>query len=415
MKICIISPLFDPWLVGGAEKYITNLANNLAVDNAVTVITTRGPTRRQTPAGANPKVVELPPNNVMSLHDILTKSSRVGAPVKALWHLLDTWNIATYLQVRRILKEERPDIVHTNGIKGLSASIFAAIKNSKIPHVHTIHDYELISRWSSLFRRGASISAFTRFDRAYISMMKYFSSGIDDVISPSRFVLDFHTNLGFFPDAKKNVISNGMKLSRSAQPKRQLNKSFLYVGQVEMHKGVQIAVQAFKMLDDRDAALHVVGEGDYLDEIRALAASDRRIVIHGYVKERSELDALYETCSFLVFPSIWLENFPLVINEAMNRGLPVIASNIGGVPELVKHGYNGFLFDPGQTQSLFNVLSQVLAGQCDLRELSANAIASSLKDPIEKQNEEVLRIYMNRVNKTSKILGNSDHNVLETN
>src|ERR1044071_2211572 len=136
MKSCIIPPLFDPWLVGGAEKYVTNLANNFAAHHSVSVITTRGPTQRKNPDGANPKVFELAANNIVPLYDILTKSSSVGGPIKAIWHLGDVWNISSYVQVSKILKQEQPDIVHTNGIKGLSSSIFPAIKRSGVPHVH---------------------------------------------------------------------------------------------------------------------------------------------------------------------------------------------------------------------------------------------------------------------------------------
>ena len=78
MKICVISPLFEPWLVGGAEKYVSTLARELSSKNEVVVITTKGPKpRNTTDSGDNPKIFEINPKNITSFYEIIN-SSKIG-------------------------------------------------------------------------------------------------------------------------------------------------------------------------------------------------------------------------------------------------------------------------------------------------------------------------------------------------
>ncbi|MGH9878745.1 MAG: glycosyltransferase, partial [Nitrososphaerales archaeon] len=272
MKICLITPLFEPWLVGGAEKYVSTLADQLSATNDVTVVTTTGPRKREVGvSNRNLRLIELTINNVASLYDILKSSSNVSMLRRAIWHLLDVWNASCYKQIRRVLETEKPNIVHTNGIKGLSASVFTAIKRSGIPHVHTLHDYELISRWSSLFRSGTVMSSFNMLDKSYISCMRSLSSHVNGVISPSQFILDFHTKLGYFRKSEKYVIPNGISLNAGAVAKSRMSKEFLCIGQIAKHKGIQVAIEAFRKINDNEATLHIVGNGDYISTIRELA------------------------------------------------------------------------------------------------------------------------------------------------
>src|SRR5437867_2174733 len=161
MKICLITPLFNPWNVGGAEKYVNTLAEELAKHHEVVVITTTGPTpRKQDRSGCNPKILEIKPLNIYSFYFSCQNLAPIRLSKRLLWLLFSMWSFSSFIQIRKILHAEKPDLIHTNGIKGLSISVFSLIKRMGIPHVHTIHDYELISPNFILVNQGKATRQF---------------------------------------------------------------------------------------------------------------------------------------------------------------------------------------------------------------------------------------------------------------
>ncbi len=260
MKVCFITPLFDPWNIGGAEKYINILVNFFSKNHNVVVITTQGPLKRDLKkTNSNFKIIELKSSNIISYYSILKNDQDINSVRKFFWNVLDLWNISHYYQIQKILETEKPDIVHINGITGLSSSVFSALKKLKIPHVLTLHDYELISRWSTLFRNGKPITEFNMLEKIYIKFMKHFSSSISGVISPSQFVMDYHTKLGFFEKSCKHVIPHGTEFNTRATPKERMKKEFIFLGRLTQQKGPHIAIHAIKKVNDNDLKLHVVG------------------------------------------------------------------------------------------------------------------------------------------------------------
>jgi glycosyltransferase involved in cell wall biosynthesis len=391
MKICLIAPLFDPWLIGGAERYVMMLADALYNYHEVIVITTIGPSHR---SNGKQNIIEIRTKNICSLYDMISNSLSIGTAKKSLWHLLDIWNPVAYKEIKNILDKENPDLIHTNGIHGFSSSLFSAIKHLQIPNIHTTHDYELISKWSSLFRKGKPITRFNLLDLMYIHHSQRLSSTIDAVISPSKFVMDLHGRLGFFKSSKKYIVPNGMKLENNIiTPNEYSGNEFLYIGQIVKHKGPQIAIEAFKKLKEKNAKLHIVGNGSYLEAVKRIAEGDERIIFHGFIENKKDLDKIFNRCSYVIFPSIWFEVFGLVIIEAMNRGLPVIASNIGAIPELIKDGYNGFLFEPGDVDSLHSIIEDLVNRKRISSSLGKNVIDSSKNFSMEKHLKSILDIY----------------------
>jgi glycosyltransferase involved in cell wall biosynthesis len=392
LKICIISPLFEPWLIGGAENYVSMVANCLSKDHNVSVITTQGPEPRSlSNSNRIMRIYEIKPLNVCSLYEIIKKSHSNRKWQKLIYHILDIWNLKVYLEVTDILNRVSPNIVHTNGIKGLSSSIFSAIRSLKIPHVHTLHDYELISRWVTLFRNGHIIDKFNKLDLIYMNIMRTISSQVSAVISPSRFVMDFHLHHGYFKRSDKHVIPNPSRpFTRSYTPSGGM-REFICIGQLSEIKGFQIAIAAFKMVKERNSRLHIVGEGEYMRALREIAGSDERIIFHGYINQTS-VEEIFNRSFFGIVPSIWYEPFGLVINEMMIRGIPVIASNIGGIPEIVKDGYNGFLVSPGNILSLRDSIEMVLSAE-GLSRMKSNATMSATEFSLAEHCERVLEVY----------------------
>jgi glycosyltransferase involved in cell wall biosynthesis len=153
---------------------------------------------------------------------------------------------------------------------------------------------------------------------------------------------------------------------------------------------VQVAISAFRKLKLENARLHIVGDGNYLDVVKGLAQNDSRIIFYGRVKNE-DLGKFFERCSFLIFPSIWYENFPLAIIEGMQNGLPVIASNIGSIPELVNDGFNGFLFKSGNEEALLRILE--VSAKAPIHQLSNNAINTFKDLSMAKHITEIYSVY----------------------
>jgi len=390
-----VTSIFNSIESGGAAIYVRRLVQELAKNHEVFVITALSGSSISNKNETNPKLIQLDSQTQIRVYELLNKKSTIlDKSKKLLWIYMGVWNFFAYFEIKKILEKEKPDIIHTNTIKKFSTSIFSAITKLKIPHVHTVHDYELISPWYFLFRNGKPITRFNFLERMYINFKKKTSSNIDSVICPTQITLDLHENEGFFKKSKKFIVSHGLRVDKISPNKQFLNKEFLFLGALLDYKGPQIAIQAFKKVKDNNVKLHIVGHGKYLNTLKKLKGDDIRIIFHGFVKEKDQLNHILENCSFLIFPSIWYETFGFTMIEAMSIGLPVIGSNIGSVPELIKHEYNGFLFEAGNVDSLHSTIEKILQGNLEFSNMSKNALREfSERFSMEKHMKNILEIY----------------------
>ena len=115
-------------------------------------------------------------------------------------------------------------------------------------------------------------------------------------------------------------------------------------------------IQAFRQFEG-DVKLEIIGNGDaaYCARLKLLAYNDKRISFHNAVSEK-QMPAIYQNCDCVVIPSLWYETYNFVLREAISCGCLGICSAIGAMPEAVTPGRNGYLFEPGNVQSLVNVL-----------------------------------------------------------
>jgi glycosyltransferase involved in cell wall biosynthesis len=149
---------------------------------------------------------------------------------------------------------------------------------------------------------------------------------------------------GIDPEIFDNTSCDTAFLNRYALEK---DNFVLYIGRLFSLKGIQYLIKAFQNLKKRDKLLKLViaGIGDFEPYLRKIAQGAEDIIFIGYVDSIMIKKLLYENCLTVVVPSIY-ETFPMVVLEAMACSKPVIASNAGGIPLLVKHGKNGFLVKP---------------------------------------------------------------------
>jgi glycosyltransferase involved in cell wall biosynthesis/SAM-dependent methyltransferase len=167
-----------------------------------------------------------------------------------------------------------------------------------------------------------------------------------------------------------------------------------YMGTIHPQKGLDVLLRAFKKLPrNRGVTLRICGElkwyPDYACEVYDLADQDPRINFAGSFPNEQMTDELNKI-DVLVVPSTWYENAPLVIYSAFAAGIPVVASNLGGMAEAVRHEENSLLFEPGDPEDLARQLGRLIEEPGLLEKLGKNAgDARSVEDSVD----EMLGLY----------------------
>ncbi|MBB3129044.1 glycosyltransferase involved in cell wall biosynthesis [Paenibacillus rhizosphaerae] len=345
-NIVIAHSLYTPNIIGGAEVSTQILAETMAKKYSVKVITV-GPQneRKVSKELVNEiEVLRLHHANLYWLGDTDRSKSTLD---KIRWRFNDVYNIKQYKVIKSILKEESPKILHTQNLPGLSLSIWRAAKELNIPIVHTLRDFSLlepvpIKSYSHLYQRIA----------------RSLSRSVSKVIGISNDVLDKHLQMGYFPNAIPYIIPNVVedKLeNRDLYIKKELSHlsplMIGYFGQLSSVKGIEYLIQAVQSLPSYIVGkLLIFGEGPEREHLEELSNEDKRIQFMGKL-DRTEVSREMSRVDLTVVPSIWDEPFGRVIIESYQVGTNVLASNVGGIPEvLIEKDLN--LFKPKDSNSI---------------------------------------------------------------
>ncbi len=281
--------------------------------------------------------------------------------------------------LRRVIRAFGPDIVHLHNIyHQLSPSVLRAVTEARLPAVMTLHDYKLACPSYLLLDHGqvcdacvggsplspvrrrckdgsltasallAVESAVQRATRAYAPVGAF--------ICPSSFCADVMTRAGVFPD-RLHVVGNFVDAA-AVQPKHRPGGDLVYVGRLSHEKGLDTLVDAVGLLPG--VVLHVLGTGPLLESLRRQAAevAPGRVRFHGHLQKPAVLDHVRRS-SVAVLPSRCHENQPMAVLEAFACGVPVVATALGGLPELVGRGERGFVV-PSEPDALAAALRRLL-------------------------------------------------------
>jgi glycosyltransferase involved in cell wall biosynthesis len=275
--------------------------------------------------------------------------------------------------LQELIHVQRPDIVHAHNIYGrLTASVLDLLYNENIPVVMTLHDYKLICPSYKLMNNGkicekcrgrffynavisrchknsyaastiyAFESYYNRFSGKYRKNVRYF-------ISPSLFLKTKLVEYNW-PENQIAYIPNFLLADRFEADCKP-GSYFLYLGRLSEEKGVSTLIKAFKDLDHNQAKLLIAGDGPLRTQLEEQADNDRRIEFAGYLSGTKLKTVIRESLAVII-PSEWYENAPISILEAFASAKPVIASNLGGIPEMIDNAENGYLFEAGNVRSL---------------------------------------------------------------
>lgn len=339
-----------------------------------------------------------------------------GVPVRRLGrpkegpsrpYRLNYENEAMAHELREYALGFRPDIVHAMHLQGLSASVLDVFESLGLPVVYTAadfwtvcpvvdlrrHDGELCSgpevshcircvasrnpdpgvRKRADLPRAVTAAAgllsrtpLARKSRALgqvadvrdrPSFIREKMKSVDLVLAYTGLTRDL-LSLNGVGVGKTHVSHYGIDTAPAAEARRLRRPSTTlrvgFVGTLAPHKGPDLAVRAFEALPpglDATLVIHGAADQPYDDELGALARGDKRISFRGAFA-REELTDVFSEMDVLVVPSRWYENAPGVIFEAFAAGVPVVATDLGGMSEFVRHGRNGLLFGLNDAEDL---------------------------------------------------------------
>jgi glycosyltransferase involved in cell wall biosynthesis len=133
----------------------------------------------------------------------------------------------------------------------------------------------------------------------------------------------------------------------------------VYVGRIHLTKGIDVLIQACdQVAGEAPISLTVIGDGPESDALKARWGAKPWVTFMGRLVHQ-QISDLMKQSDVLSAPSIWPENYPGVVAHALGQGLPVIGSDIGGIPELVRDDVNGFLVPPGNVDALRRALGKL--------------------------------------------------------
>ena len=374
MRILLLSNLFPPHVEGGAEILAGDVAAGLErLGHQVLVLTSSFGLNRAEQNGHTWRTLRLAPPAHFDRR-------------RPLWRQLDQPYYyyrryhcpANAHELRRVVAETQPDVLYIWEIAGLGVnSLLNALGGLEVPIIFHLGSYLLLyARSPDTEQSHLRIRWLKRRLIGTVPSLAWTS-----LIAVSAAVKQQYVQAGFDPE-RIEVIYNGIdpRFLSLPQTKDMANEDdtnacaqLLFVGRLRDEKGILVILKALDLLMNEQSRkgpekpclhLNVFGSGDktYVGELEAFLHEKHLadlVTFHGKVSQ-DELIRYYDCSDVMLVPSLWQEPFGLVIAEAMARGLPVIASNIGGPAEILTHGVNGLLIEPGDAQVLASAITQLL-------------------------------------------------------
>lgn len=274
--------------------------------------------------------------------------------------------------MRRLLADTEIELAHFHIYYGkLTASILGVLEKAGIPRIQTLHEYKLTCPvyshlsndvicetcagkhfWRALPKRcnrGSLARTALSVMESYVSRALGSVEKMDHFISVSHFLRKKMIAHGI-PEDKISTVHNFVDVSDIA-PNYDAGGYILYFGRVHRSKGILTLVEAAAPL--KEVPLYIVGDGEAMPEIQRIVAEKRcdHIQLLGF-KQGDDLRDLILNSICTVLPSEWYENCPMSVLESYAYGKPVIGADIGGIPELIVDGTDGFLVPSGGTAAL---------------------------------------------------------------
>lgn len=308
---------------------------------------------------------------------------RVGSKVLRKF-LFDYTNPFALDAFWRHVNEFEPDVVHFNNTYGISSSLIHSASRS-LPTVVTVHDYWPFCYFSTMIKKNQVCDMDCRSCAPPLTTIsrsirhKHLQNSV--LVSPSAYLKERLNEAGF---ERVEVVPNGIHLPPKPSPD---DPVILFIGRLVDEKGVEGLVNVAAELE---CLTHIIGTGPLAPKIEHISRQKPNIRFHGFVPD---VNSFLENGGILAIPSTWPENQPFVALEALAHGLPIVASRIGGLPELVEDGTNGYLVDPGDWEGLARALDDLRSSESTRRAFSAASRAKSKRFSWQRTCSDYKQLY----------------------
>ncbi len=356
-----------------------------------------------------------------SNHDIVGVWGKANAAVSAIY------SPASKQRVSAEITDFRPDIVHVhNFFPLLSPSVYDACQDAGVPVVQTLHNYRLGCPNALLLRDskvcedclgkrmpwpGIVHGCYrgSRAQSAAVAAMLTFhwlrgtwQERVHAYIALTAFQKEKMVQAGL-PKEKIHVKPNYVFTSERLGNNGLLGKYVLFVGRLSQEKGVATLIEAY-LQNDLRIPLKIVGDGPLRGTLQARVQATGLAGAITFLgrQDKSAVLALMQTARFLVFPSIWYETFGLTMIEAFACGLPLIASRLGSMAEIVQDGVTGLHFESGNSVDLADKIQWAKEHPEEMIDMGKNArrVYETHYTP-EANYQQLMAIYQAATNRAS--------------
>ncbi len=312
-------------------------------------------------------------------------------------------------RISALIRQTRPDVVHCHNIyHQLTPSIIGAAKGLGVPVVLTLHDYKPVCPVYNRLRNGEPCSACLDGDfrqvlnnrcadgsmgksallyaEAVVQRLLGNYEKVDAYIAPSQFMQESISHR--IPGKRVHLLYNGV--DSAAVEGSGVDEGYaLYLGRLSAEKGVRTLLKAHES-SKGGWPLVVAGTGPLEAELKL---QHKQASFVGHVSGERLRDVI-DRAAVLVVPSEWYENCPMSVLEAMAFGKPVVGSRMGGIPELVRDGETGSLFEAGNAPQLGAKLDALMLDAVLRRRMGAAGRARVEQEfSLSRHNDGLMRVY----------------------
>jgi glycosyltransferase involved in cell wall biosynthesis len=340
---------------GGVEFSAMGLADELVKrGHDVHFLSARGVTPQLRPAGREePRINPDIRVHCREFPRIYPLGERRGAMRKLMWHIQDLAHPSNEKQFADALAEIKPDAIILHNITAIGMNIWRTIARAGTPCIQVLHDFGVVCKNMSMYRNGRQCGGLCqtcRFQKTYRFAMIRGARNFG-FVCPAQATLNAIEKFVDLTPWRRQVIPNANRFkfkTRDIDPKR--TPEILFVGRLDVIKGADVMLKAAeRAAKQSDFLLNLLGTGSEHERLRLQYEGRRWVKFHGSV-DQDAVAHFMSRASFMLLPSLWFENAPVVAVHALTAGLPILGSRIGGIPEHVFDDRTGRLLPPGDVQ-----------------------------------------------------------------
>ena len=377
MKILTVNRNY--FVTGGPEKYMFSLMENMPQHEFIPFCVNFD---KNLPTEYSRYFID-PPGGT---GDVYYKDFRMSIPEKLSYAFRSVYSFEARRKLEALIRDTRPDVALFLNAVYFTDSIVDACRTFNLPIIWRMSDFHKVCASYLLFRDGAvcdecldrgltralinrcggyqrsRAAALVKVAGMWLSRLRRNYDNVHYFVTPSAFTREKMIQGGFAPDKIVHIPTFVETGDGESYPAKNPN-GILYAGRLSPEKGIEVLLEAFARLRNRDAVLSIAGDAnsDYARSLIASvpAASKDRIKFLGF-QDQESLARLYSENLLFVVPSVWYENQPNVLLEGMARGRAAIVPCLGSLMETVIEGVTGYHYKPGNSPELADKIDRLL-------------------------------------------------------